>query len=168
VIELYTDGACSGNGKVESFGGYAIIVVVDGLLLHQEGCGKTNTTNNEMEMLAVLRAIELAKDYNNKLEEPKEIKIYSDSSYVVNTINVWMDGWEANNWIKKTNKRPPENLETIKKLHALMLFENNIKIIKVKGHAGNYFNEVADRVAVKQREIQKKNYLEKINGKGGL
>lgn len=156
-LEIYTDGACSGNGNKDglSAGGYSVVVVKDGAISISKGFSKIGTTNNEMELMGVLTAIRLA---NSVIERSDEfsVDIYSDSSYVVNSINLWMAGWAKNNWIKPSDKKPPENLEIMKEIYSLMEFnQNKIKINKVKGHSGNKFNEVADKIAVFYRDEAK-------------
>ena len=156
-LEIYTDGACSGNGNKSglSAGGYSVVVVKDDEISITKGFSKVGTTNNEMELMGVLTAIKLA---NSVIERNDEfsIEIYSDSSYVVNSINLWMAGWAKNNWIKPSDKKPPENLEIMQEIYSLMEFkQNKIKITKVKGHSGNEFNEIADKIAVAYRDRAK-------------
>lgn len=145
MIEIYTDGGCTANGYENSIGGFGVVLTINNKYVKMYKYGERNTTNNIMELKAVLYGIKLAKALNTTT--PKEIKIYSDSSYVVNTINKWMFSWASNNWIKKSNNKPPENLNIIKELYDLMQYERNIKVEKVKGHSGVEFNEMADQLA---------------------
>lgn len=157
-IQLYVDGSCSKNGCKENFGGYAVILTIDNNIVKIYKESKNNTTNNEMEMMAVLDAIKIAKILTKT--NKREIEIFSDSAYVVNTINTWMNSWAGNSWIKKSDKKPPENLDLIKEIYSLMQFERCIKVKKIKGHVGEEFNEVADEYAkIATKEAEQK-YLE--------
>lgn len=148
-IKIYCDGSCSGNGKIENFGGYGVVMLVNNRVYKTFSKGKRNTTNNEMELMGLLTSVKMAKALD------QEVTIYCDSAYCVNTVNNWMHGWAGNGWIKKSNNRPPENLEIIKELYDLLNFNNKIKIVKVKGHADNKYNNMADRLAAKaSAEIQ--------------
>ena len=141
LIKIYTDGACSGNpGK----GGYGtILTAVDdtGKEHTKELCaGYKNTTNNRMELLAVIVGLEA-------LKKPCDVEITSDSKYVVDAFNQnWIDGWIKNGW-KSSNKQPVKNQDLWKRL--LKAKEpHNVKFIWIKGHAGHEFNERCDRMAV--------------------
>jgi ribonuclease HI len=159
MFRLYTDGSCSGNGAKENFGGYGVVVTFNDKIVKLYKQGKQNTTNNEMELQAIYEAIKIAKILSQNKNE--EIVIYSDSAYCVNTINNWMYTWASNGWIKKTDKKPPENLILIKNIYELMQFERKIKVEKIKGHNGDVFNEKADELATSATfEIQQK-YLKK-------
>lgn len=162
MISIYTDGSCSGNGSKNNFGGYGVVVTINNKIIKQYSIGKKNTTNNEMELEAILYAIKFAKILNKN--SPKEVIIYSDSAYCVNSINVWMDGWASNGWIKKSDKKPPENLLIMQELYKLMQFERNIKVVKIKGHDGEEFNELADKLATGATKAMQDKYL-KSKGK---
>ena len=140
-IILYTDGACSGNPGP---GGYGSILMYKDAKKEISGY-KSNTTNNQMEMLAVIEGLKLVK-------EPCEIEIYSDSAYVVNAFNnKWIDSWLKNNW-KTSSKKEVKNIELWKELLELLKV-HNYKFIKVKGHADNEFNNRCDELA--RGEIEK-------------
>ena len=85
TIQLYTDGSCSKNGSKENFGGDAVILTINNKSVKIYKESKSNTTNNEMEMMAVLQAIKIAKILTKT--NKREIEIFSDSAYVVNTVN---------------------------------------------------------------------------------
>lgn len=134
-IILYTDGACSGNPGP---GGYGSILMYKENKKEISGY-KENTTNNQMEMLAVIEGLKLIK-------EPCEIEIYSDSAYVVNAFNQnWIQSWIKNNW-KTASKNPVKNVELWKEMLNL-LSNHKYKFIKVKGHADNEFNNRCDELA---------------------
>ena len=143
-FSLYVDGSCSGNGDAENFGGMGVVVVKEGKAVKKYSIPATNTTNNRMEMSAIIYAINIAKILNKV--EKREIIIYSDSAYCVQTINQWMYSWVVKGW-KKADKKTPENLDLIKELYELMKFERAIKVQKIKGHNGDEFNEMADQLA---------------------
>lgn len=139
-VTIYTDGACSGNPGP---GGYAAILMYNGIEKEISG-GEANTTNNKMEILAVLRALEM-------LKEPCNVTIYSDSAYVVNAIEKgWLNSWKNNNWIK-SDKKKVKNIELWEKMLKL-LDTHDIKFVKVKGHSDNEYNNRCDKLAVLERE----------------
>ncbi len=140
-IQIYTDGACSNNGHKDNFGGYSAIVVVNDNVYRTYYKGVRGTTNNEMELMGVLIAVRLAKTLN------QEVTIYSDSAYVVNSVNLWMSGWASKGWTRGKGE-PVKNLEIMKELYELLNFDMYIKVEKIKGHAGHKFNEMADEYAV--------------------
>ncbi len=140
-VEIYTDGACSGNpGK----GGYgAILVYIDknGQKHEKEfSKGYINTTNNQMELLAAIVALE-------GLKKPCEVILTSDSKYLTDAINQkWLDSWIRNGW-RTASKSPVKNVELWKRLIDAMK-PHNIKFIWVKGHNGHPYNERCDQLAV--------------------
>lgn len=139
-VVLYTDGACSGNPGP---GGYGAILIYNGIEKEISG-GEKNTTNNKMEMLAVIKGLEM-------LKEPCEVEVYSDSAYVVNSIEKgWIDSWKKNGW-KKADKKPVKNIELWEKLLDLMQ-KHKVTFLKVKGHADDELNNRCDRLAVMERE----------------
>lgn len=139
-VLIYTDGACSGNPGP---GGYGAILIYNGKEKEISG-GEENTTNNKMEMLGVIKALEM-------LKEKCDVEIYSDSAYVVNSINnKWVYSWKKNNWIK-SDKSKAKNIDLWERMLDLISF-HNVKFIKVKGHADNEYNNRCDKLAVKARE----------------
>ncbi len=135
-VTLYTDGACSGNpGK----GGYAAILIYKGLEKEIVG-GEEVTTNNRMELAAVINGLEA-------LKEPCLVEVYSDSQYVVGAMNEgWLDVWRKNGW-KTSAKKPVKNPDLWQKLYELTL-KHKVTFIKVKGHADNEYNNRCDQLAV--------------------
>lgn len=139
-VTIYTDGACSGNPGP---GGYGAILIYNGKEKEISG-GEENTTNNKMEMMGVIKALEL-------LKEKCDVDVYSDSAYVVNSINnKWVYSWKKNNWIK-SDKSKAKNIDLWERLIELISF-HNVKFIKVKGHADNEYNNRCDKLAVTARE----------------
>ena len=107
-VELYTDGACSCNPGP---GGYGIVLIYNGVQKQFSGFSE-NTTNNKMELTAVIEGLK-------KLKEPCEVVIYTDSAYVCNAfLNGWIENWKNNNW-RTANKKPVLNLELWQELIAL-------------------------------------------------
>lgn len=134
-IIIYTDGGCRGN---PGLGAWAAILISEKYNLRLEiGESENDTTNNKMEMKAVIKALERLKNSHN-------IKVYSDSAYLVNGMNEWIYSWQKNNWIK-SDKKPVENKEYWIKLIELSK-KHNIKFIKVKGHSDNKENNRADEI----------------------
>ena len=134
-VIIYTDGACSGNPGPGGWG--AILMYKDNK--KEISGGKKSTTNNEMELTAVIEGLKL-------LKYPCEVEVYSDSAYVVNAfLQKWIDNWIKNNW-KTSNKEPVKNQELWKKLYELTK-THKVKFIKVKGHSDNEFNNRCDELA---------------------
>ena len=135
TVDIYTDGACSGNpGK----GGYGVVMLY-GSARKELSEGFSRTTNNRMEVLAVITGLASLKECCN-------VNLYSDSKYVVNAIEQgWLEGWKKNGW-KKSNKGTVLNVDLWKKLDE-QLKKHNVKFIWVKGHAENVENERCDQLA---------------------
>ena len=133
---MYTDGACSGNPGP---GGYAAVLMYEENIKEISGFEK-DTTNNKMEMTAVIKGLE-------SIKEPCDIEIYSDSSYVVDSVEKgWLFGWVKKNWIK-SDKKPVKNIELWTEMLKYLKM-HNIKFIKVKGHSDNEYNNRCDKLAV--------------------
>lgn len=140
-VEIYTDGACSGNpGK----GGYGVILRYkknDGEFVVKEMAqGYKKTTNNRMELLGCIIALE-------SLKKPCDIILTSDSKYMIDAIEKkWINNWIKNNW-RTSDKKPVKNIDLWQRLLEAMK-PHNIQFVWVKGHAGHKFNEICDRLAV--------------------
>ena len=139
-VEIYTDGACSGNpGK----GGYAGILIYKGVEKIVSG-GEEMTTNNKMELMAVIVALEA-------LKEPCIVTVTSDSKYVVDAITKgWLDSWMSRGW-KKADGKPALNADLWERL-TVQLRRHKVTFVWVKGHAGHPYNERCDRLAVEAIE----------------
>lgn len=140
MFEIYTDGSCKGNGKISNVGGFGVVVTKDGEVVTTYSKRSENTTNNREEIRAILYAMLL---YGSKNNPPI---VYSDSAYCVNTFNDWMFRWAKNNWIK-SDKKTPENLDLIKEYYNWYQKGYRIDLRKIKGHIGNKYNEMADKLA---------------------
>ncbi|MBR1797085.1 MAG: ribonuclease HI [Clostridiales bacterium] len=135
-VTIYTDGACSGNPGP---GGWGAILSAAGKSREISG-GEAHTTNNRMEMMAVIKSLEL-------LTRPCEVEVYSDSAYVVNAFNQgWIEGWQKKGW-KNSAKNEVANKDLWIKLIELCKL-HTVRFIKVKGHADNEFNNRCDELAV--------------------
>ncbi len=134
-VTIYTDGACSGNpGK----GGWGCVLMYNEHKKEKSGY-EENTTNNRMELTAVIKALEM-------LKEPCNVDIYSDSAYVVNAfLEKWIEKWQIMGW-KTANKKPVQNVELWQQLLDLMS-KHKITWHKVKGHADNEYNNRCDFLA---------------------
>lgn len=134
-VTLYTDGACSGNpGR----GGWGAVLIF-GKIEKQMSGEEEETTNNRMELTAVIEGLKA-------LKEPCEVEIFSDSAYVVNAFNNnWIESWQKNNW-KNAQKKPVANKELWVELIDLMNI-HKVTFNKVKGHAGDKYNEICDSLA---------------------
>ena len=139
-VIIYTDGACSGNPGP---GGYSAILIYNGIEKEISG-GSKDTTNNKMELMGVIEGLKI-------LKEPCNVKLYSDSAYIVNSINNgWLRLWQKNNWIK-SDKSKVKNIDLWSELIKLMEY-HKITFIKVKGHSNNEYNNKCDRLAVLRRD----------------
>lgn len=133
-IDIFTDGACSGNPGP---GGWGTILRYKGT--EKELCGgEDDTTNNRMELLAVIKGLESLKERCN-------VTVHTDSKYVMDGASKWIDGWKAKNW-KTANKKPVKNKDLWQKLDEA-LQQHNVSWIWVKGHSGHVENERADALA---------------------
>lgn len=144
VVKIYTDGSCSGNPGP---GGWAVVVNTEKECKKYSG-GDENTTNNRMELYAVIRCfliVLLMDDGNTRFD------VFSDSAYVVNSINKgWLEYWKQNRWRTKSDSLVKNKdlwelasicMDTIKGRNI------DIKIEKIKGHSGNTFNDLCDKIA---------------------
>lgn len=135
-VEIFTDGACSGNPGP---GGWGAVLRYNGVEKELSG-GETNTTNNRMELSAVIYALKA-------LKEPCEVTLYSDSQYVCNALKLgWAKKWRSNGWMRN-KKEPALNPELWSELLDLC-DKHEVEVIWVKGHAGHPENERCDRLAV--------------------
>ena len=133
-VDIYTDGACSGNPGP---GGWGVLIEIDNENIELSG-GVRETTNNRMELMAAIKALEeIDKDY--------EITLYTDSNYVKDGITSWISNWKKNNW-KTASKKDVKNKELWMRLDEAIK-DKNISWVWVKGHAGNAGNEQADYLA---------------------
>lgn len=154
-IDIYTDGACSGNPGP---GGYAFCIVDEGGTYEVKSGHRKETTNNCMELTAIVKALEYVANTYDK-SQGIILKIYSDSAYCVNTITQrWYVGWMANEWRTSTKNTPVANKELWKRFVELISTSVNIKLqmVKVQGHSGNMFNEIADKAAVEASKPRNK------------
>ena len=139
-VDIYTDGACKHNPGP---GGWGAVIVYKNIEKELSG-GEANTTNNRMELTAVISALEA-------LKEPCEITLTSDSKYVIDSIEKrWVYGWKQRGWVK-SDKTPALNPDLWEKLLAL-LEKHKVCFVWVKGHAGHPYNERCDALACSEAE----------------
>jgi ribonuclease HI len=134
AVRIYADGACKGNPGP---GGWGAILQFDGREKELFG-GETHTTNNRMELTAVIRALEA-------LTRPARVEVYTDSQYVQKGISEWLRDWKRRGW-KTADKKPVKNRELWEELDRLAA-EHTITWHWIRGHAGHPENERADRLA---------------------
>ena len=135
-VNIYTDGACSGNPGP---GGFGSILTYNGVR-KEISEGYKLTTNNRMEILAVIKALSL-------LKEQCKVNLYSDSKYVIDMVNQgWIEKWKANNWMR-TKKDKAKNVDLLEQFYSLIHY-HTVNFIWVKGHAGHPENERCDQLAV--------------------
>lgn len=134
MLKIWTDGSCLGNPGP---GGWAFVATDGKNIAHRSG-GEASTTNNRMELMAVIRALTAAHRHS-------EVEIHTDSQYVKNGMQTWIKNWRKNNW-RTADKKPVKNQDLWQKLDELA---NNTKIhwVWVRGHNGEEFNEMCDKLA---------------------
>lgn len=133
-VEIFTDGACSGNPGP---GGWGAVLRYNGTDKELRG-GEPATTNNRMELMAAIRALEA-------LKRPMPVTLTTDSQYVKNGMTQWLAGWKARGW-KTADKKPVKNVDLWQRLEAA-LAPHDVRWQWVKGHAGHPENERADALA---------------------
>ncbi len=135
TVYIYTDGACSGNPGP---GGWGALMRWNGHEKTFSG-GEADTTNNRMEMTAVINALEA-------LKKPSRVELYSDSKYVLDGMTKWLSGWKARGW-KTADKKPVKNQDLWERLDSLIQI-HDINFHWVRGHNGHEENEFVDKLAV--------------------
>jgi len=157
---IYTDGACEPN---PGFGGWAAILLYtdskNKILSRHISGNATETTNNRMEIMAVLAALK-------RLKFPSHITVYSDSKYVVNAVGDWCNGepvpkkigwmvrWRRYNWVRPAQRevdRELKNKDLWQDLHGVVIKQASVTMRWVRGHSGNKYNEICDVLAVEER-----------------
>ena len=133
-VTVHTDGACSGNPGP---GGYGAILQWDGHVREIKG-GEPHTTNNRMELMAAIMALEA-------LKRPVTVDLHTDSQYLRNGITTWINGWKRNGW-KTADKKPVKNVDLWQRLDTA-LARHTVRWHWVRGHAGHDLNERADALA---------------------
>ncbi len=134
IVEIYTDGACSGNPGP---GGWGAVLRWNGHEKELSG-GEPDTTNNRMEMMAAIKGLE-------ELKKPSRVEIYTDSKYLQDGVMKWLAGWKAKGW-KTAAKKPVKNKDLWLELDEL-LKKHDVTFHWVKGHDGHPENERADALA---------------------
>lgn len=143
-VQLYTDGACSGNPGP---GGWAFVLRDKRTRKEMEGSGgQSETTNNQMEMTAVIKGLEA-------LKRRCHVHLYSDSKYVLQGLQEWMPGWKKRGWVRIEGgqKKPVKNVELWQQLDALIV-KHQLTYHHVRGHSGHPENERCDQLAVAASE----------------
>lgn len=137
---VFTDGASEGNPGP---GGWGSVYVVEGKVLDEAMGSDPYTTNNKMELTAMIAGLKM-------VERNADIDVYTDSKLIVDTLNSWAAGWEANGWRKKSSG-PIANLELVQEAYRLAQERPNVRIRWIRAHSGNRWNEYADSLATSYR-----------------
>ncbi len=137
MVQIFTDGACSGNPGV---GGWGVVIIIDKKEPIFLNGGERHTTNNRMELMAAIQSILF-------FDEKNELEIFTDSKYLKDGIESWIYKWKQNGW-KTSNKKAVKNKDLWIELDRV-ISNHNINWNWVKGHANNEFNEKADYLARK-------------------
>lgn len=154
MLVIFTDGGCHGNGTENNTGGFGLVVVEDNQLIYFEDGSFTETTNNQMELFAIQKAMKWLLE--NKPNE-KAI-LYSDSSYCINGCNSWIHKWAKRRWLRvKGNKGIVKNLAQWQDIYRMKASLPFLTFEWIKGHCNNYWNEYVDDLTQ-----NRKNKLEKF------
>ena len=148
TIEIYTDGACSGNPGI---GGWGVVILIDKNEPVFLNGGAKKTTNNQMELQATIQAFKY-------FDKPSTLTLFTDSKYVKEGIQSWIINWKKNRW-KTSTKKPVKNQELWKELDS-QIARHTIYWQWVRGHAGNKHNEKADYLArkfIEEKKLQHSN-----------
>jgi len=137
---VFTDGASEGNPGP---GGWGAVLVVDGQVVAEQHGSEPHTTNNRMELTAMIAGLEM-------LPADTEVDVYTDSQLVVNILTQWAEGWQAKGW-KKKSPGPIANLELVQRAYQLTKDKPKARIRWIKAHSGNRWNEYADALATAYR-----------------
>ncbi len=149
IIKIYTDGSSLGN---PGNGGYGVTIIENQKVIKELGGFEEQTTNNRMELQAVIAALEFCNKNDNK---NYEFVICTDSNYVLSGATIWIHGWEKNGW-RTANKKEVLNQDLWKILISnLRKCKSKVTFQKVKGHSGEEFNERADFIATSFSSTQK-------------
>ena len=132
---VFTDGSCEGNPGP---GGWGFVWVEDNQIVEERYGSEASTTNNRMELSALVEAYQL-------LPEDTRVRVYSDSQLCVKTVNEWAAGWEQRGWRRKSG--PIANLELVKRLYALANAHPGVELQWIRAHEGSRWNEYADALA---------------------
>ena len=135
VVEIFTDGACSGNPGPGGWGA----ILRSGTSEKELSGGSDLTTNNRMELSAVINALQA-------LKKPCDVTIYTDSKYVMDGVQQWLPNWKKNNWRTSNKKSPVKNIDLWQEMDAVLPI-HKIKWVWVKGHSGHVENERVDTLA---------------------
>lgn len=152
-VEVFVDGCSLGNPGP---GGYGVLIREGNREWLISG-GSVETTNNRMELTAVIKAL-------SQFKQPKKIKVYSDSEYVIQGATKWLSCWEQRGF-KTSEKKPVKNQDLWKELKRWLCF-HRVTFIKVPAHSGHLENEKVDRLAKKEAQRWKKRIVHLKNGKG--
>ncbi len=134
---IFTDGACENNPGP---GGWGVVKVLAGEVITERSGHEPSTTNNRMELTALIEAYKL-------LDPHEEIAVYSDSSYCVSIINDWAAQWEKQNWTRGKKREPVQNLDLVQELYTLSKERPLAKATWIRGHNGSRWNEYADALS---------------------
>ena len=134
VVDIFTDGACSGNPGP---GGWGVILRWDGHEKELHG-GERDTTNNRMELMAAIKALE-------SLKRPVKVRLHTDSTYLRDGITKWIHDWKRKGW-KTADKKPVKNIDLWQRLEAATA-RHDVQLFWIRGHAGHPENERADALA---------------------
>jgi len=148
-FEIYTDGACIGNGKKENIGGWSFVFVSKGEKFFESVGVVFNTTNNRQEILGVLNALRCCVEH-----DISSFVLYSDSQYVVNGFNEWMEKWKRKEWRRGAFRDFIPNHDLWQDLYAIKKQFTGVNLQWVRGHAGNKWNEYADQLIEKEMSLK--------------
>lgn len=148
IFEVWTDGSCKSNGQEGAVGGYAFLIFYNAQEIARGSKKVENTTNNRMEMTAIIEAMDIIEKYAyaNLDNMNYKVKVYTDSAYCQNCYSQkWYNNWRVNGWVN-AKKEPVKNKDLWEDL-VLYFDDTDFELIKVKGHANNENNNIVDKLA---------------------
>lgn len=153
IIRAFTDGSCNRNVK-PSPGGWAFVAFFNGRIIQRFGCA-ADSTNNEMELTAILRVLEFVRF------GPQTLRIWTDSAYARSALTKWHFGWAKQGWMTGTGT-PVKNADVIRAAVECLALHSQFRRVEIKwlrGHSGHWHNEHADRLAGEARRSQSANWM---------
>lgn len=160
IYDIFTDGACSNNGKIDAIGGWGFVIFKDGIIISLKHGITKNTTNNREELQAILQTLKELEHIISYTDGQIQANIYTDSAYVHGICTDWGWKWQSRDWTRPGGK-PIENLDLVKSIFHYLYNNKNfqrckVQFFKLAGHSNILGNEIADGLATgNNKKIEK-------------